>query len=69
MMNHVEGNFQIVISEEKFAVTASILDQFTMESKFAEERERERDMLPSISISNSHKVRYCEVIATKFTVQ
>ena len=77
MMNHVEGNFQIVISEEKFAVKATILDQFTVESQFAEEREnereierkRERDMVPSISISNSHKVRYCEVIATKFTVQ
>ena len=75
MMNHVEGNFQIVISEEKFAVRASILDQFTVESQFAEETERkregerERDMLPSISISNSHKVRYCEVIATKFIVQ
>ena len=45
MMNHVEGNFQIVISEEKFAVKTSILDQFTVESQFAEEKfaeERER---------------------------
>ena len=46
MMNHVEGNFQIVISEEKFAVRASILDQFTVESQFAGkkiEREREKE--------------------------
>ena len=43
MMNHVEGNFQIGISEEKFAVKASILDQITVESQFAEERERESE--------------------------
>ena len=48
MMNHVEGNFQIVFSEGKVAVKASILDQFTVESqfaeeKFAEEKERERE--------------------------
>ena len=43
MMNHVEGNFQIVISEEKFAVKASVLDQLTVKSQFAEETERERE--------------------------
>ena len=46
-MNHVEGNFQIVISEEKFAVRASILDQFTVESQFAEKTVRERERYAS----------------------
>ena len=65
MMNHVEGNFQIVISEEKFAVKASILDQFTVESQFAEgEREREIcfPVFPFPTVIKHVTAKYCEVI-------
>ena len=39
MMNHVEGNFQIVFAEEKFSVEPSMMDQFSAETSMIEKRE------------------------------